>query len=186
MAGKSRASASKNDRRGLMSLVKAIAFVSVIVLLEIAAASMLLPDAKKTRAISQQLAAATNEDDGEEAVGDESAVALLDGEDSREVNLGEFHVLTYDPDTGASLTIDFELFGVVLANEESEFYNQFAANQQRISEQVNITMRAMEVSDFADPGLGLIRRKLLEKVNRALGKPLLRGVIFPKFSYIER
>lgn len=179
--------APKPERRGLMTLVKALAFISVIVLLEIAAASMFFPDAQETRAIGQQLAAAAaGEDLAADADAPDANAKLLALEKTREVELGKFHVLTYDPETGASLTVDFELFGVVLADEEGEFYTLFEKNQQRISEQVNITMRAMDASDFSDPGLGLIRRKILKKVNRALGGPLLQGVVFPEFSYIER
>jgi hypothetical protein len=34
--------------------------------------------------------------------------------------------------------------------------------------------------------LGLIRRKILEKSNRTLGKPLLEEVIFSDFSLVEQ
>ena len=41
-------------------------------------------------------------------------------------------------------------------------------------------------SDLTEAGLGLIKRKILEKTNRALGKPLLQEAVFSKFSFIER
>jgi len=107
-------------------------------------------------------------------------------EDTLEVNLGSYHVLVYEPDSGSSLNIDFELYGTVLAEEESEFYQLFAVNQHRIEEQVVITMRGTELTDLTAAELGLIKRKILEKTNRALGKPLLREVLFPKFSFTER
>jgi len=51
------AEAGQPKKPGMMTLVKAIAFISVIVLLQIAAASVLVPTAKETTDIANQLAA---------------------------------------------------------------------------------------------------------------------------------
>ena len=48
---------SPKRKGGLMALAKPLAFVSVIVLLEVVAASVLLPSAEATRDIGEQLAA---------------------------------------------------------------------------------------------------------------------------------
>lgn len=168
-------------RGGLFTILKAAAFVSVIVLVEVVAASMMLPSAKQVETIGMQLAS-----DGENEAGEERRVESTILEDTREVSLGSYHVLTFDPQTGSSVNIDFELFGTVLADEESEFFRLYELNQNRISEQVTVTMRGLEVTDFTDADLDLIKRKLLEKTNRALGKPLLHSTVIPKFSFIER
>jgi len=34
--------------------------------------------------------------------------------------------------------------------------------------------------------LGLIKRKILEKSNRTLGKPLLQEILIPDFSFVEQ
>ena len=39
---------------------------------------------------------------------------------------------------------------------------------------------------MTDAGLGLIKRQLLEKTNRALGEPMLKEVLFSKFNFVER
>jgi len=44
----------------------------------------------------------------------------------------------------------------------------------------------VDVADLADAGLGLVKRKILEKVNQTLGKPLLRTIIFSEFSFVEQ
>ena len=95
---------------GLMALAKPLAFVSVIVLLEVVAASVLLPSADATREIGEQLAAAekADEEEAEEAAdggadadgADEDAAKL--GE-TREVSLGAFHVVAYNPESRTSL-----------------------------------------------------------------------------------
>jgi len=181
--------APRSKKPGLMTLVKAVAFVSVIVLLQLAAASMLVPTAKETTEIANQLAAtaASHDIPNEENPATEDAESeTLASADMREVSLGSFHVVTTDPDTGASLNVDFDLFATVQADEESDFFTLFESSENRVREQIYITVRGMEVTDLTDPTLGLIKRKILEKTNRALGKPLLHEAIFSKFSFVER
>jgi len=176
-------------KSGLMTFIKAVAFISVIVLLQIAAASVLIPSAKETSDIAEQLAATSASQDiqnDENSTDEEDQSETLASSDKSEVSLGSFHVVTNDPETGASLNVDFDLFATVQADDESEFFTLFESNSNRIREQVLITVRGVEVTDLTDPTLGLIKRKILEKTNRALGKPLLLEAVFSKFSFVER
>ena len=180
-----------------MTLVKALAFVSVIVLIEVAAATAFLPSAEETRETGKQLVAAAQ---GAAAEADEAAEADRPDDHAAasaghaegahqptvELSLGPYHVIAFNPSTGASMSIDFELFGVVLAADEPEFTERFGLHAKRLNEQVTIAIRGMESADFTDPGLGLIKRVVLEKVNRALGKPLVREAVFSEFAFIER
>lgn len=175
---------------GIMTLIKAVAFVSVIVLLQIAGASMLIPSAEETTAIAEQLASADSEQaeetgKGEETAGEEEPPVLAVG-DMNEVSLGSFHVLSYNTDSGSRTNVDFDLFATVLADEEGDFFDLFEINEQRIREQILVTVRGVDITDLTDPTLGLIKRRILEKTNRALGKPLLQEAIFSKFSFEER
>jgi len=174
---------------GLMTAIKAIAFVSVIVLLQIAAASMIIPSAEETAQIAGELAAANLEEDvagtSQEAAQEDENLMLAAG-DMNEVFVGTFHVLSRNTTTGGSTNVDFDLYATVLADEEGEFFDLFTSNEQRIREQVLVTLRGTEMTDLTDPTLGLIKRKILEKTNRALGKPLLHEAIFSKFSFEER
>jgi hypothetical protein len=192
MANSHTEDADKTPRRGsgVMKLVKAMAFVSVIVLLQVAAAMAILPTSEDTRRIGMELASssAADEDegdghsDGEAAHGENHEAAGP----TREVNLGAYHVVSFNPSTGASMNIDFELFGIVLADDEAEFAERFLLHEKRLNEQVTIAIRGMQSADFTDPGLGLIKRIILEKVNRALGKTIVREAIFSEFSFVER
>jgi flagellar FliL protein len=177
---------------GVMTLVKALAIVSVVVLAQVGAAAMLLPSAEETQEVGKQLAgaghgdeAAHGEDDGH---GDEHGDAHGGGhgEHTKEVNLGAYHIVSFNHKTGASLSVDFELFGTVLESDAQEFDHLYMAHEKRISEQITIAVRGMQVGDLADPGLGLIKRIILEKTNRALGKPLLREAVISQFSFIPR
>jgi len=184
-----------------MTLVKALAFVSVIVLIEVAAATAFLPSAEETRETGKRLVAAAQGTDAEvtaaateaaEAVGHEEHATTTSehaehaNQPTVELSLGPYHVIAFNPSTGASMSIDFELFGVVLAADEAEFTERFGLHAKRLNEQVTIAIRGMESADFTDPGLGLIKRVVLEKVNRALGKPLVREAVFSEFAFIER
>lgn len=183
------AAAAPRKKPGLMTLVKALAFISVIVLIELACASMFFPSEEETEQIAEKLAAAEAAQDLEQVEGsdtEESSTGTITMRDMREVPLGSYHVPTYNQKTGTSLNVDFELYGTVLADEESEFFQLYEANQVRIREQVLVTIRSSELTDLTDSGLGLIKRKILEKTNRALGKPLLHEAVFSEYSFVER
>jgi short subunit fatty acids transporter len=181
---------------GFMTLVKALAVVSVLVLLQLVAVAMLIPSAQDTTKIAEQLVAADAAHEAEEAEGAAAAHDEHSEEHSdeahggdhamHEVKLGSYHVVTFNTETGTSLNIDFELYGTVLAKEEEEFAHLFEANEVRVREQILVTVRGSEVADLSDPDLGFLKRKILEKVNRTVGKPLLSEAIFSKFSFIER
>lgn len=176
----------KQRRRGLLRVVKAVAFVSVIVVVEIVVASMLAPSAQETERLAQELAAAsageTAADDDEHA--EDGSHAAED--DLREVELGIFNITRYNPNTNTTLAIDFELFGTVLAEDVSDFQHHFENSNARIREQVTMTLHGAESANLTDAGLGLIKRQILEKTNRVLGEPLLKEVLFSKFNFVER
>lgn len=173
-------------KRGLFRLVKVVAFVSVIVIVEIVVASMIAPTPQETERLAHELAAASKGESAEHH--DEHAE---DGEhggghDVREVELGTYNITRFNPTTNTTLAIDFELFGTVLADDAHDFPHHFENSQARIREQVMMTLHGAQSSDLTDAGLGLIKRQILEKTNRALGEPMLKEVLFSKFNFVER
>ncbi|MCC6492876.1 MAG: hypothetical protein IT424_07630 [Pirellulales bacterium] len=189
-------SADAPPKRGpsAKTLLKGAACVSVIVLLEAGAALALLPTAEDTQRTAQQLADAAHgelqkEGDPPSGGAPPAAENAHDAEvlpETHEASLGSYHVVSFNPSTGTSTAIDFELFGVVHADDEAEFAERYLVHEKRLNEQVTIAIRSMQPSDFSDPGLGLIKRVILEKVNRALGKSLVREAIFSDFAFMER
>lgn len=177
---------AKPRGRGLFRLVKAVAFVSVIVIVEIVVASMIAPTAQETERLAHDLAAASHgeaADDHDEAA---SAAGHGAAHDLREVDLGSFNVTRFNPATNTTLAIDFELFATVLAEDLTDFEHHFENSKARIREQVTMTLHGAESGSLTDAGLGLIKRQILEKTNRALGEPLLKEVLFSKFNFVER
>ncbi len=103
-----------------------------------------------------------------------------------EVDLGEFNVTAYQPASNTTLRIDFHLYGTVAAGEQKDFLTRLEENQHRFRELVIVTVRSSEITDLTDAGLGLVKRKIMDKTNRMLGKQLLQSVIFSDFSFIEQ
>lgn len=179
-------SAAPKGPSGIFTLIKGLGIVAVIVLVEVVAASMLIPSAKDTERLARHYVAASAGDATPAGNHDEPDEHSADGEEVEEVELGTFNVTHFNPATNSTLSIDFELFGAVLADDQVEFRELFEKNKIRVREQVILTLHGAESKDLSDAGLGLLKRQILEKTNRALGQPVLREVLFSKFNFIER
>jgi len=181
------AEAPKRKGGGIFRLIKAVAFVSVIVIVQIVGAAMLAPKAQDTAKLAKGIAAAASGQSAE-AQEEHAKDAKEHGPEKNlnEVELGTYNITRYNPTTNTTLAIDFELFGTVLAEDAAEFQHHFESSNARIKEQITLTMHSAESADLTDAGLGLIKRQLLEKTNRALGEPMLKEVLFSKFNFVER
>src|SRR2546423_14170127 len=177
--------APQRKSRGVFRLIKAVAFVSVIVIVQIVVASMLAPSAQDTAKLAKDIAAAANGQSAE-AQDEHAKEAKGPEKNLKEVDLGTYNITRYNPTTNTTMAIDFELFGTVLADDAAQFQHHFETSNARIKEQITLTMHSAESSDLTDSGLGLIKRQILEKTNRALGQPLLKEVLFSKFNFVER
>lgn len=168
-----------------MGIVKAVAIVAVLVVVEIVAAAMLIPSAADTEELAKELARATRGDELADGADDDDG-SLAEGEETIEVELGSFNITRFDPENDTTLNIDFTVVGVVLATEQATFIEAFEANTSRIQEQIVMTMHAAQTSDLTTAGLGLIKRQIVEKTNRVVGRPLLREVVFTKINFVQR
>lgn len=170
---------------GLMGIIKAFAFLSVIVAVQVVGASFLIPSAQETEQLGREIAAA---EAGKEASSssEEEVAEVVEGEGISEVLLGTYNPTRYNPKTGSTLTVDIEIYATMLAEETEDFSARLEKNKGRVGEQVMMTLHSASTAELADPGLGLIKRRILEKTNRALGKPIVREVLFSKFNFVER
>lgn len=167
-----------------MSKVKIGAFLILVVLLECAAAIFLLRSAAPTEAMAHAV-----KEDGAAALlpaADEPFASEIAETNKVEVSLGTFGVTSYQPLSNTTLRIDFELYATVPADAEAKFSQLFSTSQHRFREQVLVILRSAELTDLTDAGLGLIKRRILEKTNRLLGEALIQEVIFSDFSFIEQ
>jgi flagellar FliL protein len=171
----------------ILSIIKSVAFVSILVIVQVVGAAMFIPSGEETAKIAKEYVAAKH-GEAEESSGheEEDHDPHHAGEDTVEVELGHFNVTHYNPASNTTLSIDFELYGSVLAKDEAELHHLLEKNNIRLREQVIMTLHAADSKQLSDAGLGLIKRQILEKTNRALGHPMLREVLFSKFNYVER
>ncbi|MEO0529724.1 MAG: hypothetical protein AAF266_04010 [Planctomycetota bacterium] len=170
---------------GMGGLIKAVGIVSVLVVVEMVAAAMLIPSAEDTEALARELARAAK--GVETATSEDEETTMMDAaEETIEVELLTDNITRFNPESDATLNIQFSVYGVVLATESEDFTTQFTANTSRIHEQIMLTLHGADTGDLSTAGLGLIKRQILEKTNRALGRPLLREVVFTKLNFVER
>jgi flagellar FliL protein len=158
-------------------------FVGAVIGVECLVAYLYIPTPAQTAAAAGILPDA---DPQANASADATPQAADPMEDQLEVDLGQFHVISFQPVSNTTLRIDFHVFGTIDPDDKTDFDQAWEENTHRIRDQVITTVRGCELSELTDAGLGLIKRKILEKSNRTLGKPLLQAVIFSEFSFIEQ
>ena len=153
--------------------------------MECLAAYFYLPSAKQTAAMAGATlpelpdAKARKSADAKPSADNEPA-------EQAEVDLGEFCVTAFQATSNTTLRIDFHLFGTVKAENQKEFLHLMEENKHRFREQVLVTVRSADITDLTDAGLGLMKRKILDRANRTLGKPLLQAVVVSDFSFVEQ
>ncbi len=103
-----------------------------------------------------------------------------------EVELGKFNLMVHEPASNITLRINFHLVGTVDDEDSGDFSQLLEKNQHRLRDQIIFEIRNAQLSDLTDPGLGLIKRRILAKSNDLLGQPLLQNVVFSEFSFIEQ
>ena len=86
-------------------------------------------------------------------------------------------------DPQANVTI---LSGDLNGDDVGDFDDLRQIHKNRMREQVIMIVRRAVITDLTDPSLALIKRRILEKTNRVLGKPLLQGIVVGDFSFVEQ
>jgi flagellar FliL protein len=109
-----------------------------------------------------------------------------EGKPQTEVDLGRYNVVIHHPGSNVTLRVNFHLIGTVPAEETHEFEELLAKNQHRLRDQAIFEVRNCQIDDLTDPGLALLKRRILAKSNDLLGKPLLHSVVFSDFSFVEQ
>lgn len=172
-------------RGGFVKLLIPLGIVCALVVVELVAAALLIPTAGETDSLANEYVAAQR---GETTTntGAEAESYKSDDEHSLEIDLGNFDVSRYDPKTDKTIDIEIELCAVVPAEQAADFTERLSATSNRVREQVIMILHGADPTEFGDPGLGLIKRQVLEKVNRALSRPLVREVVVTGFNFVER
>ena len=188
----------------MLKMILVSLFVGVVILVECFAAYTLIPSQTQVEAWAEakakaaaEAAHAAQEEGHDEAHGDDHGESHDDGHGGHgghggkanhevEVDLGKYNIVVHQPSANLTLRVNFHLIGLVGDKDHHDFESLYNANQHRLRDQVLSEVRNSEVSDLTDPGLGLIKRKILAKSNDLLGKPMLKTVVFSDFAFIEQ
>jgi hypothetical protein len=164
-----------------MSILKTLiitGFVGSVIMVECLTMYYFLPSTAEVEA-KVKAHAEEKHKEAEQHEGEESQTASV------EVELGKYNITVHRPASDVTLRINFLLIGTIDEHEYGAFDELFAKNQHRLRDKIIFEIRNCDLSDLTDPGLGLIKRRILAKSNELLGKPILQSVVFSEFSYTQ-
>ncbi len=117
--------------------------------------------------------------------GDDIGATVEDGP-VIEVELGDFDISIFNTVSKSTLNVNCSIMATVLVSDQSEFATLLANNQNRLREKIMVEFRQADQDHLTDPGLDLLKRRILAKSNQLLGKPIITSVVFPKFTYYQQ
>ena len=101
----------------------------------------------------------------------------LQVEEREEVDLGEFTFTEGDP-TNVPFRLSIHFYGLINKKDREEYDKRYELNKNRIRNAILVILRSSQQSEITDPSLGLVKNKIMVKVNDILGMPLIKGIIY--------
>ncbi|HEY2760697.1 MAG TPA: flagellar basal body-associated FliL family protein [Pirellulales bacterium] len=185
--------ASPPTGKPLLKRLKAAGIISAIVVVQCLMAYFLFPKG------SENTASASLKKERDIATAEAAKKPPPTPPDQTEVDLGAFNLTVYNPKSNSNLLIDFHLYGTVAGSAPSgekkeeadeddaaKLERMLKGHKHRFRDQVIMTVRNSQMTDLADPGLGLLKRQILGKTNALLGDSLLKEIIFSDFVVVEQ
>jgi flagellar FliL protein len=166
----------------MVKIIVVAVLVTVVILAECMFAYLLIPSRADLEKWATQKAAQASH--GEH--GDHGKSKKHSEHPEVEVDLGKYNVVVHQPTANVSLRVSFHLIGTVEEKEHVEFEHLLEKNQHRLRDLAIFEIRNCQIEDLTDPGLALLKRRILAKSNDLFGKPLLHSVVFSDFSFIEQ
>jgi hypothetical protein len=168
--------------------------VSLVILTEGVFAWLLIPSTAEVEAwakthANSAAAAAPGKDSshGEHGHGGEAGhESAAHTSHEHEVDLGKYNIVVHQPMSQVTLRVNFHLIGTVEESQHAEFEALLAKNQHRLRDHVIFEVRNCQPDDLLDPGLALLKRRILAKSNDLLGKHLLQSIVFSDFAFLDQ
>lgn len=160
--------------------------VMVVILTEAVFAYLLIPSTGDLEKWATEKAAKSAHGDAHGEAGGHAQAKKHGEHPEVEVDLGKYNVIVHQPTANVTLRVSFHLIGTVAEEEHTEFEHLLTSNQHRLRDQAIFEIRNCQIEDLTDPGLALLKRRILAKSNDLFGKPLLHSVVFSDFSFIEQ
>jgi hypothetical protein len=163
-------------------------FISSVILVECVFAYLLIPSTGDLESWAKKKDGehAAAGEHGKEGGHEEGHKEEHSAEHEAEVELGKFNVIIHRPAENLTMRVNFHLIGTVAEKEHKEFEELFPKCEHRLRDQIIFEVRKSDVATLSDPGLALLKRKILAKSNELLGKPMLHTIVFSDFAFIEQ
>lgn len=154
-------------------------FMATVILTECILAYVLIPDADEVARLAEaRMTEKLQANINPNGVGDDKKTV--------EFALGNYSVTFQHSESNTTLRMDFQLFGTVLEDDQSDLEQQFERVKQRLRDRVTFEIRNSNMNDLTDPGLALIKRRILEKSNGLMGTPIIQSILITEFSLVEQ
>lgn len=111
-----------------------------------------------------------------------SSPTQADGSTSA-VSLGEYTISDLRAVEGAKLRIHFELYAYVDGKGAGSLRGKVEEYKHRIRNEVLIAIRLCDQSDFQEPDLDHVRRRILARLNRSLPALPIERLLVGAFEY---
>ncbi|MDA7977788.1 MAG: hypothetical protein MPJ50_03330 [Pirellulales bacterium] len=117
--------------------------------------------------------------------------STLPTDHSREVALGEFHYVAYTSDGSiaeAALvsSADFELHVILIPTVEERARKLITLRERKLRQEIEELIRQSRDSEFADPLLVELKRRLLGQINHTLGIKAIEEVLITELQLSQR
>ncbi|HEX5103354.1 MAG TPA: hypothetical protein VFV87_06065 [Pirellulaceae bacterium] len=162
--------------------------VSVVILTECLFAYLLIPSTADIDAWAKAQESGKTEagEHGEHGEPGEEGNVGEHGKHEEEVDLGKFNVVVHHPSSQVTLRVNFHLIGTVAEDDHAEFEELLKKHEHRLRDHTIFEVRNCQIEDLTDPGLALLKRRILAKSNELFGQPMLHSVVFSDFSFVEQ
>jgi len=97
--------------------------------------------------------------------------------------LGSFAIRDYRPTRNETAKLNFSMHVSLSESAPDMVAEQLEHWRHRLRDQVIIAVRKSLAIDFQQPGLDVLRRRILLRLNRVLKKPLIAEALLPEFTY---
>ena len=150
-----------------------------IVLMEIILAAFILPSPSKVK--SEITPVIEDEINQRSSPQYKISPNAIKPEEKSEKDLGEFNLSEMDAGP-RDVRISIHFYALVNKSDEEEFGKRYDEHQFRVRFAIITILRSTPATELDDPVLGVVRNKILVKVNEILGAPLVKGIIFTELA----
>jgi hypothetical protein len=171
--------------KGRPALLAAIVSVGAVGVVSVAVCSGWVPQPGWLTGLGSSGGGSGTDDGDGQTIVKPAGLDDLSYKEGGRVDLGEFAVRVFDPATGNSLQITLRLRGTLVDDDQDAFWAFMSGHHRAFREQVAVTIRNCDVEDLLDPRLRVLKGKLVSRINRGLGRRLLKSVGIDDYKLYE-